>query len=263
MRNSFCALACWDWSAWRLYILMAGAIVMRDIRKNPSYFLALIERNQSEIKLFHDWIMNGEVATERICHIKRTIYQHKRNIWYAKYSLGEQVFNLLDSYEEMTNDFLENFVPEWYEDGLLLLSLGILLNSDFKLFEALAVKVQEDGKNDWLYNYLINSRISNVEYKNCKILWPSIYLPLRKIVEESQNKPADMCKYLSKTWYKSHKDSPWYNTHLREKDDKFDYDKSTYRGYWSFESGAVAKLLGFDDLALKDTHYYPYDLVHW
>lgn len=40
---------------------------------------------------------------------------------------------------------------------------------------------------------------------------------------------------------------------------KFD----TYSGYWSYESGAIAKVLQLDDEVLKNVPYYPYDLVHY
>ena len=36
-----------------------------------------------------------------------------------------------------------------------------------------------------------------------------------------------------------------------------------YYGYWSFEAGAIAKILNLDDSNLKDVPYYPYDLVHY
>ncbi|KXY58127.1 hypothetical protein AT278_02010 [Bacillus cereus] len=36
-----------------------------------------------------------------------------------------------------------------------------------------------------------------------------------------------------------------------------------YSGYWSFESGAIVKILKLDDSNLKDTSYYPYDMVHY
>ena len=36
-----------------------------------------------------------------------------------------------------------------------------------------------------------------------------------------------------------------------------------HTGYWSFESGALVKILGLDDSTLKDQPYYPYDMVHW
>ena len=40
-------------------------------------------------------------------------------------------------------------------------------------------------------------------------------------------------------------------------------DRDLYYGYWSFDAGAIAKILELDDTALKDVSYYPYDLVHY
>lgn len=40
-------------------------------------------------------------------------------------------------------------------------------------------------------------------------------------------------------------------------------NEKLYSGYWSFESGAVVKILGLDDNELEDVKYYPYDLVHF
>ena len=39
--------------------------------------------------------------------------------------------------------------------------------------------------------------------------------------------------------------------------------QNIYYGYWSFEAGAIAKILNLDDSNLKDVPYYPYDLVHY
>ncbi|MDR2570707.1 MAG: DUF1911 domain-containing protein, partial [Oscillospiraceae bacterium] len=38
---------------------------------------------------------------------------------------------------------------------------------------------------------------------------------------------------------------------------------SFYSGYWSYESGAVAKILRLDDTGWEDMKYYPYDMVHY
>ena len=32
---------------------------------------------------------------------------------------------------------------------------------------------------------------------------------------------------------------------------------------WSFEAGAIAKILNLDDECLKGAKYYPYDLAHF
>ena len=244
-------------------IKVMGGVFVRDTRKNAEYFRGYIAREQGRIEKYEGWIKNGEIATERIPSVKESICMIKQNIWFAKYSLGEPISDLIDLYEEMANGLLEHFEPDVYSEILLVISLGVLLNSEHKTFELISSKVQESGKTDWLCNYLINSRIPEVEYESCKLLWPKDYLGLQQIVQKSTKKAEDMFKYLSKSWYKSNKDAAWYDRHKREKDEKFDYDRSTYYGYWSFESGAVAKILGLDDPILKDTPYYPYDLVHF
>jgi len=33
--------------------------------------------------------------------------------------------------------------------------------------------------------------------------------------------------------------------------------------FWSFDTAALAKILGLDDSALKDNNHYPYDLAHY
>ncbi|MDR0574163.1 MAG: DUF1911 domain-containing protein [Tannerella sp.] len=52
-----------------------------------------------------------------------------------------------------------------------------------------------------------------------------------------------------------HSDTGWYNDHKN--------GGNLHYGYWSFESGALVKILGLDDSSLKDMQYYPYDMVHW
>jgi hypothetical protein len=61
--------------------------------------------------------------------------------------------------------------------------------------------------------------------------------------------------YLKNKWYHGHRDTAWYNRHKRK--------NSTYDGYWSFESGAIAKIMGLDDSGWEDLKYYPYDMVHY
>ncbi|EHD5683104.1 DUF1911 domain-containing protein, partial [Listeria monocytogenes] len=61
--------------------------------------------------------------------------------------------------------------------------------------------------------------------------------------------------YLENEWYKIYDDTGWYESH--------DYHEKIYSGYWSWESGAIAKILQLNDNDLKNLPYYPYDLVHY
>ena len=54
---------------------------------------------------------------------------------------------------------------------------------------------------------------------------------------------------------RTHTNTGWFDNHKNQ--------QKLYYGYWSFESGAIAKILQLDDSSLKDAPYYPYDMVHY
>lgn len=78
---------------------------------------------------------------------------------------------------------------------------------------------------------------------------------LTDIVADKENCVDKLKEYLEKYWYVGHKDMVWYDIHKAK--------EKLYYGYWSFEAGAIAKILNLDDSSLKDVPYYPYDLVHY
>ena len=233
---------------WRL-----DEFTMRDTRKDMGYFNAVITEDSARIEKIQGWIQSGKTPVERIPMMLENIYRIKFSIWIAKYSMGEPVSNLVMPYKQLVSEYLSSFAPELYLDSLWLLSIGILLDVDDEVFTPLASAIGEIS-DDWIRNYLINSRISSVDYKTCQVLFEVPYLDLKKVVESSENQVADMFKYLT-AWYKGHKSAAWYDSHKR--------NTNTYYGYWSFESGAIAKLLMLDDSALKKSPYYPYDLVRF
>ena len=83
----------------------------------------------------------------------------------------------------------------------------------------------------------------------------SVYECLGDAINSVQVSDDLLKDYLEKKWYKIHKECSWYDIHKKSPE--------LYAGYWSFEAGAVAKILGVDDSSLKDEQYYPYDLVHF
>jgi len=56
---------------------------------------------------------------------------------------------------------------------------------------------------------------------------------------------------MGKEWFKGHYDFGWRNAHK----------EPGYYGFWSFDTAALAKILGLDDSALKDNNHYPYDTL--
>ena len=83
-----------------------------------------------------------------------------------------------------------------------------------------------------------------------------VYECLKQILDNDEIIACEALKeYLQEKWYEIHRECAWYDSHKSSKND--------YYGYWSFEAGAIAKILNLDDSSLKDVAYYPYDLVHY
>ena len=105
----------------------------------------------------------------------------------------------------------------------------------------------------FLFDYKLNDKVSNMEGE---IKFKKQYIFLQEIVSNPNEREELLIRYIKKDWYRVHAGMDWYNSHKK-------LDKMLYKGYWSFEAGAIAKILNIDDSRLKDTKYYPYDLVHF
>lgn len=105
-------------------------------------------------------------------------------------------------------------------------------------------------KSDLLLNefhsYLFGRKLT----ETCK---PSSVKYANRILETKD--AAVIKEILEKEWYGFHRQAYWFNSHKAE--------NNIFEGYWAFDVGAVTKILGIDDGALKDAPYYPYDLVHY
>lgn len=106
--------------------------------------------------------------------------------------------------------------------------------------------------------FLIKYRLTDWERCSNTVLFPVPYQSALSIIS-SNNQSKELSiqkleKYLKKEWYRGHSDCAWHDDH------KYGI---RHDGYWSFESGALVKILGLDDSSLKGLPYYPYDMVHW
>ena len=88
-----------------------------------------------------------------------------------------------------------------------------------------------------------------------RVLGQLSHFPLSKVILVIGYKGEKLKEYLEKYWYVGHKNMGWYDIHKAK--------EKLYYGYWSFEAGAIAKILNLDDSNLKNVPYYPYDLVHY
>lgn len=90
-----------------------------------------------------------------------------------------------------------------------------------------------------------------MEHKDGDLIFPTEFSLLQKAVRNHHRREA-LQEYLSR-WYRE--DCGCYEAHKSS--------QKIYYGYWSFEAGAVAKILQIDDTGMEQMPYYPYDLVHY
>ena len=190
-----------------------------------------------------------------ISNIRSSICRYQKEIMIATYTAGYSIENFKCEYIK----YVACLQLSWkgisgYEQMVWALSIGILLEIDEEIFEKLVDLVRKDDPEDYLIDYLIQSRhpewTIRINYN-----FPRPYGFTRKIIEEENSEQALklLKEYLVKKWYQGSRDTGWYNLHKT--------NNRSYYGYWSFESGALCKLKGLDYKELEGFPYFPYDLV--
>jgi hypothetical protein len=214
----------------------------------------LEEADKKGVQLFE--LPNQEVIQNR----RGIILKYRYDNFVAKYSMG---MNIKDLMLEIPS-IIESMNYCWKKNGgyinmIWMLSIGIMLEIDDDKFSKLVEIVKRDDPQDYLYDLLIHYRIPSWGIKSDKVFSKVPYQAVREIVSLSKTDKTKglerLKKYLSREWYRGHSSIGWHDTHKSQ--------WNIHSGYWSFESGALVKILGLDDSSLKDTQYYPYDMVHW
>ena len=222
---------------------------MRDKIKNAEYFDGFIEEDSVRIKKFVGKLEAGEVKSERIFPVKAKVHDMKLGILIAKYSKGEELCLLEREYLALLEECWE---ADYYNKNLKMISLGVLFRVNKASAKKIKSMLEKSNIHDWLYDYLLNSWSGEQSNECEQLLFSNYFSDLQKIVFKD-NKIELLKKYLSDNWY--NEDCGCYDAHKSK--------QNIYYGYWSFEAGAIAKILNLDDSSLKDVPYYPYDLVHY
>ncbi len=190
---------------------------------------------------------------------KDDILEYQYQILRASYSIGEDVEKVKEIYTQ-TIEYMQGVWREQngYIQMVWMLSIGIMLEIDQEKFNILVEMVEKSELDDYLVNFLISYRNPNWSKKANSFMFNNPYAFTKEIIELKDNPKQAferLQQYLKKEWYKGHSDLGWYNGHKAK--------ANLHKGYWSFESGAIAKILGLDDSNLKNQQYYPYDMVHF
>ena len=244
----------------------------RDELSTREKYQEIIDRQQKFISERLNEIKELELDEERgiqkysksnkdiIRNYYNSILDYQLGNFRAGFSLGKDIEELKKEIEPMIFSMQQCWrKSSGYVQLVWVLSISIMLDIENYKFEKLINLVKTDNPKDYLIDFLIHYRISSWEINSNKFMFKRPYSAVKEIVSLSETDKAKglerLKKYLDKEWYRGHSDTGWYNDHKSE--------GNMHKGYWSFESGALVKILGLDDSSLKDTQYYPYDMVHW
>ncbi len=209
---------------------------MRDKLKGEKYFKNFISEDSKRIKKFSHQLKMGKVAEERIFPVKAEVHNLKLGVMIAQYSRGDSVAVLEKEYLQLVGEWEEVFEADYYNKNLKMISLAVLFGVDSSILERIKLLLQKANINDWLFDFLLNMGDDEMAEATSDLLFPRSYGLLKKAVY-AENKVELLKRYLIEAWY--HRDCGCYEAHKSE--------QNIYYGYWSFEAGAVAKILKLDD----------------
>ena len=140
-------------------------------------------------------------------------------------------------------------------DTFSAISLAVLFDVDKEVSNKLLERMKKSKIKDLLVDHMMNYFDPSWEIGSGTYKYMKPYRGLDAVVNcANRDEAAEILKkYLEKEWYKKHREAAWHDSHKSE--------HNTYLGYWSFESGAIAKIMGLDNEKLKGVQYYPYDMV--
>lgn len=233
---------------------------VRDTLNTVEGYQEIIDNN---IEFSMEDAVNLETSDDEqyINDIKLSLFKYSLKILQAKYSQGRPIEELkpvlFDIIEYSTTIWDQSFA---YVQMVWMLSIGIMLEIEDEEFNKLITLVKAGNPNDYLIDQLIKYRKADWNTESTDFKFPKPYMKIKNVFElaltgDKARALEMLSSYVDKAWYKGHSDMSWYDNHKS----KF----NIHVGYWSFESGAIAKILGLNDTGLKDHRYYPYDLVNY
>ena len=230
---------------------------LRDNLNTEIRYKELIQKKTSFVEEdLHEYQCTGTTwdSKQELSHFD-IILRNANQILISKYSAGYPVLELIPDYLQGVQFMKKGWNADaGYVTMLWYLSIGVMLECHKEL-QQLSILLRELSVKDKLFSFLVNN---TQDYASEKLLWTTPYAGLIEVIELAKTNKGKaverLQKYLKKEWYKGHSDCGWYNDHKSK--------WGVHFGYWSFESGALVKILGLDDSSLQGLPYYPYDMVH-
>lgn len=233
---------------------------MRGTYKDEVYFSEKLKQSDADAEHFETLVAKtvsekgeSDRGVQAGFSILCSTYQKRINLLYTA---GSRDNEIEPCFEHLLKYYAKTWEPRCsYFDLVKVLSLAVLLDvkADNELLSELIEKIRKAEYRDYLSDMFLRYLVPSYDLQSPDFRWKNTYQPLKEVVENAASDAVNLLKlYLEEQWYGIHKECAWYGSH------KTDF----YYGYWSFEAGAAAKVLGLEDGTLKDQKYYPYDLVH-
>lgn len=199
---------------------------------------------------------------------------------YIEYTVGKPIEDITHLFEKLIEAYEKQaqalaifhksekpsvIVGEGSFVALTMISLAILLDKKIFLKKIEKLINGESGGNfgeDEIINKFF--KLTNLNHPNAEKdgIYSYAYALLCDVIDnvvfkKDKNHAVELLNDYLSGWYKIHKNTNWYNSHL-------DLENSyEYCGYWAFEAAALVYLLDLDDRSLHQYFYYPKDIVQW
>ena len=236
--------------------------MIRDKLMNAEYYIEFLNSENRSINKFKSIVNQVIIEKGENDRGVRTGHNYLLGLHFRKlkalYSSGTSLEKLKIFFPDIVNIAEKTWNSNSdYVEMIWLLSIGNMLEIDAKEMERLKEIIKKDGVEDYLIDFLLHAYDSSWEIRTTSIDFGHPYPLVYEIINAPDKVTAVtlLKNYLENEWYDGHDDMGWYDSHKRK-------DEYLYSGYWSFESGAIAKTLELDDAILQDVPYYPYDMVH-
>lgn len=229
--------------------------------RDKNYFDAMIEKETKNILLFENAVKKSMVEKGELDRGTRNGYSILINSYQKVvnllYSCGEELEVIERYYKKLLFYYSKMWDRKYgYIELINVLSLAVLFGMNKNEISELEERLISENFDDYLANVLVNKIDSTWSNNSIEFELEGVYDCLKPILDNNEKKNCESLKeYLQEKWYSIHSECAWHDSHKSS--------KSTYCGYWSFETGAIAKILDLDDSGLKNVQYYPYDLVHY
>lgn len=217
--------------------------MIRDTRKPYEYFSDYIDRKYARIVSFQNMLPDVAADKEKTKQVHLYLANFHLDLIYGQYSCGVEVEIIKETFLDYLTH-LQELDNISYIDTLNTLSLAVLFDVSALPWESFT---ETDGFTQYFMAHLKNQPTEPPSTQR----FPDFSAPFVQSITE--NDANVLLKHTEHHWYDSCQDLAWYDNHNSK--------QNTYKGYWSFITGAIIKINRFDKGIFAESIYTPLDFL--